>query len=138
MLECIDQFFKSKISYSEQNDKFLSVSGTALQALLRAVESRVESCFTSMIRKAWSSIESVGDQSDYISQIGTVLSDIARSIRKHLNSPKFFKSFCDKFAELILTKYLNNIYKCRPMSEIGAEQVISTLFNLRCSWMLVR
>ena len=97
--EVIDQNFKSQISLSAETESFLNVSGVALQGLVRYVEMQLEPAMTMMIRKSWNTIDSVGDQSDFINQIGTNMSTNIQHIRKYLTSARFFKSFCDKFAE---------------------------------------
>jgi hypothetical protein len=101
MSECIDESLKSKISFTTESDGFLSISGSVLQALIKSVESQLEPFFTIMIRKPWGQIDSVGDQSEYVTNIAVTLSGTAQRIRKHLNSVKFYKTFCDKFAEYV-------------------------------------
>lgn len=76
-----------------------SASGASLQGLVRGVESMLESCITSMMRRSWSSIDSVGDQSEHVTQIAVTLSNIIQKMRRYLTSDRFFKSFSDKFAE---------------------------------------
>jgi hypothetical protein len=103
----------------------------ALNALVRSVENTLDAALISMTRKSWGTIASVGDQSDYITSIGQTLSTIIPIIRKHFFQPKFFKSFCDKFAESLLAKFLNIIYtRCKPLSEVGAEQMLLDTHSL--------
>ena len=95
--EVIDQNFKSQISLSAETESFLNVSGVALQGLVRYVEMQLEPALTMMIRKSWNTIDSVGDQSDFINQIGTNLSTNIQHIRKYLTSARFFKSYSEVF-----------------------------------------
>jgi hypothetical protein len=76
-----------------------SVSGLALQSLVKSIEALLDPSLTTMIRRPWSSIDAVGDQSEYITQIAMTLSEAVQVVKKHLTSLRFFKTFCDKFAE---------------------------------------
>jgi hypothetical protein len=99
LIDTIDVEWKSQVSLSSENESFMAVSGTALSSLIKGVESGLDSCLTLMIRKPWNTIEAVGDQSDYITQIAMNLGHHISLIKKYTNSGRFFKSFCDKFAE---------------------------------------
>lgn len=132
--EMADEGFRSQISLATEMESFLNVSGVALQGLVRYVEHQLESCLTMMIRRSWSTIEAVGDQSDFINQIGVNITTIIQYVKKYLTSARVFKSFCDKLTEYhyyklkfrsFMGKYYNNIYRCRPISTVGAEQVNS-------------
>ena len=100
--EIVDQGFKPQISLTRENESFMNVSGVALQGLVKYVEFQLEPCLTMMIRQPWNTIEAVGDQSDFINQIGTNIAMMMQPTKKYLTSARFFKSFCDKFAEYIL------------------------------------
>ena len=46
-------------------------------------------------------------------------------IRDNLaSSRKYFTQFCIKFANTFIPKFLQNLYKCRPLSTVGAEQLL--------------
>jgi hypothetical protein len=97
--EIVDQEFKLQISLTKETESFLNVSGVALKGLVKYVEFQLEPCFTIMIRHSWNTIDAVGDQSDFINQIGANIASMMQPIKKYLTSSRFFKSFCDKFAE---------------------------------------
>ena len=98
---------------------------------MRSVENTLDAALIAMTRKSWGTIASVGDQSDHIFSIGQTLSAIIPIIRKQFLSPKFFKTFCDKFVESFLAKFLNTMYtRCKPLSEVGAEQMLLDTHSL--------
>jgi hypothetical protein len=97
--EIVDQEFKLQISLTKETESFLNVSGVALKGLVKYVELQLEPCFTTMIRHSWNTIDAVGDQSDFINQIGANIASMMQPIKKYLTSSRFFKAFCDKFAE---------------------------------------
>ncbi|KAJ3206943.1 Vacuolar protein sorting-associated protein 53, partial [Dinochytrium kinnereticum] len=74
--------------------------------------------------KPWGALESVGDQSEYVTQLGTQIIGLVTTFRKILSSPKYLRTFWDKFSEAFLTRYHNNIFRCKPISEVGAEQML--------------
>ncbi len=109
------------------------MTGAALLSLVKAVENVLDGALIAMTKKNWAMIPTVGDQSEHISLIGSSLTNIIPVIRKQLviTSPKYFKSFCDKFVESFLAKFLNTIStRCKPMSEVGAEQMLLDTHSL--------
>lgn len=70
-----------------------------LQTLVRLVENSLEGPLLNMTRRSWSTLASVGDQSEHISAVASILSPIILLIRKQFSGGKFFKGFCDRFAE---------------------------------------
>lgn len=79
-----------------------------------------------MTRVPWATFSSVGDQSEYVTQMGSVIIPHVIIIKKMLREEtiKYFRSFCDKFSEMILTRLHANVFRCKPISEIGSEQVL--------------
>jgi vacuolar protein sorting-associated protein 53 len=101
VLETIDKELRSLISFQTELDSFTTTSATGLQILVRLVENTTDPQFLAMTRKQWSSIASVGDQSEHITQFAQTLSPSIMLIRKMFSGGKFFKMFCDKFAEYL-------------------------------------
>ncbi|KAI8924441.1 Vps53-like protein [Entophlyctis helioformis] len=131
LTEKIDAEFKGLLSMSAEKDAFMNTCVVAVQALVRAIENANETAFTAMIKRPWGTISSVGDQSEHITMIAANLSSAIRIIRRTITASKFFRVFCDKFAESFIAKYLANIYKCRPLSEVGAEQMLLDTHSLK-------
>lgn len=94
----------------------------------KALETALDAPILTLAKKNWSGFTTVGDQSDHITQIGTILTSLMPSVQL---PPKYFKSLCDKFAEGFLNKILNAIItRCKPMSEVGAEQMLLDIHSL--------
>jgi len=53
----------------------------------------------SMAKISWSSIESVGDQSNYVTDIGNNIFKYIQTIQGSINNIRYFKVFVDKFTE---------------------------------------
>ncbi len=101
----------------------------------------------------WGSIETVGDQSQYVSQVVGHVRTVIPLLRGHLSSVrKYFVNFCHKFAKYVniiivivivivlfstfIPVFITHVYKCKPISTIAAEQVYITrmcvLFIIVC------
>ncbi|KAJ3333115.1 Vacuolar protein sorting-associated protein 53 [Blyttiomyces sp. JEL0837] len=124
LVEKIDEKFKSTVSFAQEMDGFINVIGTAIKCLVHILEASADSALTTMMKKHWGNVDSVGDQSEYVTQIGTALMGTITNVRKTLSGTKFFRTLCDKFADSFLTKFHTTIFKCRPISEVGAEQML--------------
>ncbi|KAJ1340137.1 hypothetical protein BSLG_005224 [Batrachochytrium salamandrivorans] len=131
LIEKIDEDMKGLLSLSAERESFMSCSASAVQSLVRLVENSTEAAFQAMIKRSWSTVTSVGDQSEHITMIAVTLSSAIKVIRRTIISTKYFRSFCDKFAESFTSKYLAAIYKCRPLSEVGAEQMLLDTYSLK-------
>ncbi|KAJ3044469.1 Vacuolar protein sorting-associated protein 53 [Rhizophlyctis rosea] len=124
LVEKIDEEFKQSVNFTVDRDGFVNVSGTGIKALVRGIENSVEPAFTVMTKKVWGNVEAVGDQSDYVNTIATTLQFSVGAVKQHFANNKYFRTFCDKFSESFLNRYYNNIFKCKPISEVGAEQML--------------
>ena len=40
------------------------------------------------------------------------------------SSRKYFTQFCVKFVNAFIPKFLHHVYKCKPISTVGAEQLL--------------
>jgi hypothetical protein len=127
--------FADKVDFAQVGEAFLNVALTAIQGLVRGVEVAVEPALGSMSKRSWGTVDAVGDQSEYVSLIAAALTTHVTSIRKLLQGPKYFRTFCDRFTESFLTRYYASIMKCKPISEVGAEQMLLDTHSLRALLM---
>jgi hypothetical protein len=84
-----------------------------------------------MTKLGWNAVDSVGDQSDYISQIARTLSTLVTCLKHTLIGTKFYKTFCDKLVDAFLLAFYENITKCGVINEAGAEQMLLDSHALR-------
>jgi vacuolar protein sorting-associated protein 53 len=52
-----------------------------------------------MTKLPWSNLESVGDQSEYVTLFHNTLRYCIVSVHKDITNNRYFRSFCDKFVE---------------------------------------
>ncbi|KAJ3413185.1 Vacuolar protein sorting-associated protein 53 [Chytridiales sp. JEL 0842] len=124
LVEKIDEKYKNTVNFGQESEAFVNATGSALKSLVHIIETAIDPALATMMKRPWSSIESVGDQSDYITTIGNALVTSIKPIRKYLSAAKYLKTFWDKVSEAILKKFHANIFKCRYISEVGAEQML--------------
>ncbi|KAJ3194380.1 Vacuolar protein sorting-associated protein 53 [Irineochytrium annulatum] len=124
LVEKIDEKYKTKVNFTQEAESFLTVTGSAIKLLVHMAEVASDPALSQMVRRPWGTMESVGDQSEYVTQMGNSLFAIAALIRRTLAGSKYLRTFWDKGSEAILTKFHATIFKCKPISEVGAEQLL--------------
>ena len=119
----IDHDFKSSIDLQSQADAFMGIASATVRALVRRVEVDTEPIWREMRNIGWSKMESVGDQSSYVGEMLSRIKTRAAEILGMLHKQQYARAFCDNVVELTANAYIANIFQCRPISEVGAEQV---------------
>ncbi|XP_020111556.1 vacuolar protein sorting-associated protein 53 A isoform X2 [Ananas comosus] len=119
----IDPQFTDKVDMSEVQDEFSVVITKALMTLVHGLETKFDAEMVSMTRVPWASLESVGDQSEYVNGINSILSS-SIPVLGSLLSPTYFQFFLDKLAASLGPRFYLNIYKCKHISETGAQQML--------------
>ncbi|KAJ1972439.1 Vacuolar protein sorting-associated protein 53 [Dimargaris verticillata] len=122
--EKIDPELRGQINFDAQRDALFNTIHTSIKSLIRGVESGCKPAFSAMVKIMWATVESVGDQSEYVTMIATSLRLSVGIIRRSLTNARYVRTFCDKFVETFASKYLVNLQRCRQISEIGAEQLL--------------
>ncbi|KAI0436430.1 Vps53-like protein [Xylaria telfairii] len=120
----IDSELVSKVDLSSQADAFLGVASTAVLALVNKVEADCEGAWREMKNTNWSKMESVGDQSSYVGELVSHVNSKTEEILAVVVKPQYARAFADNLVEHIANTYITNIVQCRPVSEVGAEQML--------------
>jgi len=119
----IDNELSSKVDLSSQSDAFMGVASAAVLALVHRVEVSCDSSWREMRNTNWSKMESVGDQSSYVAELLRHVDEQAKEILPVVSKQQYARAFCDNTVEYLANNYIANIVQCRPVSEVGAEQV---------------
>ncbi|KAI0547042.1 Vps53-like protein [Xylaria curta] len=130
----IDSELVSKVDLSSQADAFLGVASTAVLALVNKVEADCEGAWREMKNTNWSKMESVGDQSSYVGELVSHINARAEEILAVVAKPQYARAFADNLVEHIANTYIANIVQCRPVSEVGAEQMLLDKYVLTKSF----
>lgn len=119
----IDPQLADKVDMSEAQDEFSAVITKALITLVHGLETKFDAEMLAMTRVPWGTLESVGDQSEYVNGINSILNS-SIPVLGSLLSPIYFQFFLDKLAASLAPRFYQNIYKCRHIAETGAQQML--------------
>ena len=119
----VDEGFRSSIDLQSQADAFMGIASAAVRGLVRKVEVDLEPSWREMRNTGWSKLESVGDQSSYVGELLGKFKSRSAEILVSLHKQQYARAFCDNLVESLMHSFVANIIQCRPISEVGAEQV---------------
>lgn len=119
----IDNDLLQKIDLTSQSDAFLGVARAAVLALVHIVELDYEPVWREMKNTNWGTMDSAGDQSSYVGELVSHVNGMAEEILGVVSKQQYARAFCDNLVEHMASAYINSIVQCRPISEIGAQQV---------------
>ncbi|KAK4242703.1 Vps53-like protein [Achaetomium macrosporum] len=120
----IDPDMASKVDLSSQSDAFMGVASAAVMALVGKVELDCEGAWREMKNTNWSRMESVSDHSSYVGELLKHVNGKAQEILPLVIKQQYARAFCDNLVEHLATCYINNVVQCRPVCEVGAEQML--------------
>ncbi|KAK1598381.1 Vps53-like protein [Colletotrichum navitas] len=120
----IDNELAGKIDLSSQADAFLGVASAAVLTLVRNVEIACEGSWREMRNTGWSTMESVSDQSSYVGELLSSVNSKTEEIMGLVVKQQYARAFCDNLVDHLVNAYISNIVQCRPVSEVGAEQML--------------
>ncbi|XP_060808723.1 vacuolar protein sorting-associated protein 53 homolog isoform X2 [Amyelois transitella] len=116
---------KDKIDLTPEQDLFQALIADCIQLLVRDVEAGCAAALGAMARAGWQHVRAVADQSGYVGHIAQLLRHTVPLLRDNLaSSRKYFTQFCIRFANSFIPKFIQNIYKCKPISTAGTEQLL--------------
>ncbi|KAF2857694.1 hypothetical protein K470DRAFT_273083 [Piedraia hortae CBS 480.64] len=127
----IDEDVRDKVDLQSQADAFMGVASATIRALVHKVEVESESAWREMRNVAWSRMESVEDQSGYVSVLLQTLRERSREILKCLHKPQYARAYCDQLVESVANTYVINIAASKPISETGAEQMLLDFYSIK-------
>jgi hypothetical protein len=119
----IDADLAPKVDFSSQSDTFMGVASAAILALVHRVEADLEAPWREMRNTNWNKMDDVGDQSSYVAELLKAVNKQAEEILPLVQKQQYARAFADKLVEGLMQAYVLNIVGCRPISEVGAEQV---------------
>ncbi|XP_061726876.1 vacuolar protein sorting-associated protein 53 homolog [Cydia pomonella] len=115
----------ARIDLTAEQELFHALIADCIAALVGELEAACEPALQAMARAAWLHVQTVGDGSAYVAQLVLQLAGAVPALRDQLaGSRKYFTQFCIRFANSFIPKFIQNIYKCKPISTAGAEQLL--------------
>lgn len=127
----IDEEFRANVDLQSQADAFMGIASAAVRILVRQVDVDCESSWREMRNTPWSKLESVGDQSTYVAELLRHVKGKSAEILKLLYKQQYARAFCDNLVDLMANTYIANIMQSKPISEVGAEQMLLDSYVLK-------
>lgn len=80
------------------DDRAISV---CIDTIIKSLEHSIDFQMTQMIKLPWSTMDTVGDQSDYVSQILDIIKNYVGVVGKIIANRRYYRTFNDRFAEYV-------------------------------------
>ncbi|XP_077995725.1 vacuolar protein sorting-associated protein 53 homolog [Glandiceps talaboti] len=130
--EKVDASLADRIDLRKEMDVYHNVISNCIQLLVQDLEAACEPALIAMNKITWSIVEAVGDQSGYVTAITTHMKQTVPVIRDNLASArKYFTQYCIKFVNSFIPRFINHTFKCKPVSTVGAEQLLLDTHSLK-------
>lgn len=128
--DTIDELHSSHVDMSAIQDAFYDVATKAIRVLVSGLTVRAESGMKNFANTNWGSLESVGEESDYVRVMHEEIEPFVVSLRSLL-PVSYFRSFCDKFAASFAALYYECVVRLKRISEPGTQQLLLDVYNLK-------
>jgi len=124
LLRVISSEFEERVSFDNEQELLRNLMNRANQVLVQSVSCGLDDAFNKMTRTNWATFsQDVGDHSAYVGDISERLSKQFGPVASHL-SKIHYRFFCDKFVQAFVARFIAEIYRCRKISEQGAQQLL--------------
>ncbi|KAF2266025.1 hypothetical protein CC78DRAFT_531895 [Lojkania enalia] len=127
----IDEELREKVDLQSQADAFMGIASASVRMLVAKVQIACEPSWREMRNTPWSKLESVGDQSTYVAELLHHVKDTSAEILKYLHKQQYARAFSDNLVDLMANTYIGNIVQSKPISEVGAEQMLLDSYVLK-------
>ncbi|KAF2763854.1 hypothetical protein EJ03DRAFT_283271 [Teratosphaeria nubilosa] len=127
----IDEDLRESVDLQSQADSFMGVASAAVRAFVHKTEIDCEPAWREMRNVPWSKLDSVTDQSGYVSVLLQRIKDRSQEILKYLHKPQYARAYCDHVVDSVTTAYITNLAASKPISETGAEQMLLDFYELK-------
>ncbi|KAI9227413.1 MAG: Vps53-like protein [Piptocephalis tieghemiana] len=132
----IDEEFKERVTLEKQKETYLHFISGSIRHLIALVEGKCEEFLVTMVRLPWDSMTlAEAEPSDYVVNLIDILTEVFAMLRTSITQTKYYKSFCDRFIEVFLRRWLRSIQRTRVYSAPGAEQMMVNTKYLRSKLM---
>ncbi|KAH0511405.1 Vacuolar protein sorting-associated protein 53-like protein [Microtus ochrogaster] len=130
--EKVDVSLTDRINLTGEMDTFSTVISSSIQLLVQDLDAACDPALIAMSKMPWQNVEHVGDQSPYVTSVILHIKQNVPIIRDNLASTrKYFTQFCIKFANSFIPKFITHLFKCKPISMVGAEQLLLDTHSLK-------
>lgn len=128
----IDEDLREQVDLQSQADSFMGIASASVRVLVRKVELDCDAAWREMRSVPWSRMDSVGDQSAYVTSLTQRVRDRASEILKQMPTKKQYAgAFCDHLVDSLITSFIANLVVSRPITETAAEQMLLDSYALK-------
>ena len=132
MKQKVEPEMAERISFRSELEVMQTITTDCVGLLVRELEAGCGPALAAMTRLSWAGIEQVGDQSQYVTSLVSVMRTTVPRIRDALQtSRKYFTQLCIKFSSQFIPKYISCVYKCKPVGTVGAEQLLLDTHSIK-------
>jgi hypothetical protein len=117
-----EQPYRDQVDLSPLQEEFGVLINKAVAAMVASITIKLSKCLAVMGRTNWATLDSVGDQSDYVTSVHQVLVEQMPSVAAML-SPAYHKYICSTLAGQFIPRFVDAIFKSKRVSDMGAQQL---------------
>jgi hypothetical protein len=128
--EIVDEDLALQVDFSATQEKYSVLLNAAIAAVVNAINAKLVKELVKMEKKPWNVWESVGDQSDYVTSITQIFKEQVPVVVGILTA-KYRNYFFNQMAKHFIEKYIESIFKCKKVSQTGAQQLSLDTVALR-------
>jgi hypothetical protein len=97
--EKVDVNYSDKVDLEGVKENFMRAISTCIDAIIKSLELAFDSQMVQMTRLTWGTMDTVGDQSDYVSQILDIIKRNVTVVGRIIANRRYYRTFHDRFAE---------------------------------------
>ena len=128
----IDEEYKEFVDLQGSADSFMGIAGSAVRSLVRKVELECDPSWREMRNMPWARLENVTNQSVFITELVRKMKNKSADILRLLqHKQQYARAFCDQVVDALSNSFIATISQCRPISEVGAEQMLMDMYALK-------
>ena len=122
MATLIEAPYKDQIDLGPLGDEFGACIAAAVAVLVASMWTKLNKVLAGMTRLPWATWSSVGDESPYVSQCALIFREELPLVAAKL-SPRYHPFFCSQIASTFIPRFVDSIYRCKRIGEMGAQQM---------------
>ncbi|KHJ93997.1 Vps53-like protein [Oesophagostomum dentatum] len=120
------------VDLSQEMETFYGITNQALAVLVQDLEGACDAALQAIAKVTWSAVDGVGDESPFVGAIRSHLRAAVPRLRDLLSDRrKYFAHLCLKLATQLAHKFVGALFRCKPMSTHGAEQLLLDTHSLK-------
>jgi len=123
IVKMLDDEYKEKVDLSPVQEEFQTVITATMKVLVAALECRIAPYLKQMVNVKWTEIDEIGeDTSPYMHEVVAQTRELMPQLGESLH-PLYVRFFCTKFVDSFVPRLIGNMYRCRRIGEVGAQQM---------------